>query len=170
MLIRRGYHPIEFTSALYRPLVPQPDSPPAIHPRLQNPSDDLWRRGALVADLHPWMVFRSGLDRWHGEPWPSYFPQRRVSCFFAEWEGQPIATGVLRCDGGVALFAGASTIPEGRRRGAQRALLDARIRTALENGCDLAMMCTAPGSTSQHNAEREGFRIAYTRIKWQRAR
>jgi hypothetical protein len=28
------------------------------------------------------------------------------------------------------------------------------------------MMCAAPGSSSQRNAERQGFRIAYTRIKW----
>jgi hypothetical protein len=28
------------------------------------------------------------------------------------------------------------------------------------------MMCTQPGSASQRNGERQGFRIAYTRIKW----
>jgi hypothetical protein len=33
-------------------------------------------------------------------------------------------------------------------------------------GCDLAMVCTEPGSGSQRNAERQGFQIAYTRIKW----
>ena len=27
-----------------------------------------------------------------------------------------------------------------------------------------------PGSASQRNAERQGFRIAYTRVKWQLAR
>jgi hypothetical protein len=30
-------------------------------------------------------------------------------------------------------------------------------------------MSALPGSTSQHNAERQGFRIAYTRTKWQLA-
>jgi hypothetical protein len=29
------------------------------------------------------------------------------------------------------------------------------------------MMGAQPGSASQRNAERHGFRIAYTRIKWQ---
>jgi GNAT superfamily N-acetyltransferase len=67
---------------------------------------------------------------------------------------------------GVALLAGASTVPEHRKRGAQLALLDARLRYAAEHGCDLAMMGAAPGSASQRNAERHGFRIAYTRIKW----
>jgi hypothetical protein len=27
-----------------------------------------------------------------------------------------------------------------------------------------------PGSTSQRNAERHGFRVAYSRMKWRRAR
>jgi hypothetical protein len=68
----------------------------------------------------------------------------------------------------VALFAGASTIPGRRGLGAQRALLDARLRFAADQRCDLAMMCAAPGSASQRNAERHGFRIAYTRIKFRR--
>jgi hypothetical protein len=67
---------------------------------------------------------------------------------------------------GVALLAGASTIPGKRKLGAQLALLDVRLRAGAEQGCDLAMMCAQPGSASQRNAERHGFRIAYTRTKW----
>jgi GNAT superfamily N-acetyltransferase len=66
----------------------------------------------------------------------------------------------------VALLAGASTIPAARRQGAQLALLEARLRHAADEGCDLAMIGAQPGSASQRNAERHGFRIAYTRIKW----
>jgi GNAT superfamily N-acetyltransferase len=66
----------------------------------------------------------------------------------------------------VALFAGASTVPEMRRRGLQAALLQERMRYALDHGCDLAMMVAMPGSDSQRNAERNGFGIAYTRTKW----
>jgi GNAT superfamily N-acetyltransferase len=88
--------------------------------------------------------------------------------FLAEFEGQPLAAANLATHGGVALLAGASTVPEGRRRGAQNALLEARLRFAAEVGCDLAMMCALPGSSSQRNAERHGFRIAYTRIKWRK--
>ena len=84
----------------------------------------------------------------------------------AELDGKPIATGGLNIHKGVALFAGASTIPEARKQGAQRALLESRLRHAADSGCDLAMMCAEPGSSSQRNAERQGFRIAYTRVKW----
>ena len=57
-------------------------------------------------------------------------------------------------------------VPEMRRRGLQAALLRERMRYALEHGCDLAMMVAEAGSQSQRNAERTGFRVAYTRTKW----
>jgi hypothetical protein len=76
------------------------------------------------------------------------------------------ATGSLNIVDGVALLAGACPVPEGRKQGAQLALLEERLRTAAELGFDLAMMGAMPGSASQWNAERHGFRIAYTRIKW----
>jgi GNAT superfamily N-acetyltransferase len=87
-------------------------------------------------------------------------------CFLAECDGTPGAAGSLCLYQGVALFGGSATVPELRRRGLQAALLQARMHYAHEHGCDLAMMVAAPGSDSQRNAERAGFRIAYTRTKW----
>ena len=78
-----------------------------------------------------------------------------------------VAGALALCDG-VAHLAGASTMPDGRKRGAQLALLGHRLRYAAAHGCDVALMAALPGSSSQRNAERNGFRIAYTRIKWQR--
>jgi GNAT superfamily N-acetyltransferase len=89
-----------------------------------------------------------------------------TTCFFAEINGEPVAAGALSIHDGVALLAGASTRPEARGRGAQQALLEARLSFAREAGCDLALMGALPGSRSQRNAERHGFRIAYTRTKW----
>ena len=88
--------------------------------------------------------------------------------FLAYLDGQPIANAVLWSHEGVALFGGACTVPEARKQGAQRALFETRTNAALDQGCDLAVLCAQPGSTSQRNAERQGFRIAYTRVKWQR--
>ena len=90
--------------------------------------------------------------------------------FMAVQRGVPIAAGSLSIHGDVALLAGASTVPAARGQGAQRALLAARLSHAGAQGCSVAMMGAAPGSGSQRNAERSGFRIAYTRIKWHRAR
>jgi len=41
------------------------------------------------------------------------------------------------------------------------------MRYACDHGCDLALMVALAGSDSQRNAERKGFRVAYTRMKWQ---
>jgi hypothetical protein len=95
---------------------------------------------------------------------------RRNSVYFlAECDGKPGAAGLLHLHEGVALFGGASTIPELRHRGLQSALLRERMRYSFEHGCDLASMIAEAGSESQRNAERNGFRIAYTRTKWQLA-
>jgi len=89
-------------------------------------------------------------------------------CFLAEVDGTPGAAGALCLHQGVAVFGGSATVPELRRRGLQAALLWERMRYAHDHRCDLAMIVAQPGSDSQRNAERAGFRIAYTRTKWRR--
>ena len=90
--------------------------------------------------------------------------------FVVEKDKQVIATAGLVIHERVALFAGASaSFRKGAAKGAQQAVLAARPRYAADAGCDLAMMVAEPGSASQRNAERHGFRIAYTRVKWRLA-
>lgn len=93
---------------------------------------------------------------------------RGIHCFIAEADGQPVAAAALSLAAGIALLAGASTVPTARRRGAQRALLQTRLGFAQAQGFDLAMIVTQPASASQRNAERQGFRAAYSRTKWER--
>jgi hypothetical protein len=87
--------------------------------------------------------------------------------YIAEFEGKPVATGMMFVHEGVAILAGASTVPDGRNKGAQNALLFDRLAHAADLGCNMAMMAAAPGSQSQCNAQKNGFEIAYTRTKWQ---
>lgn len=86
--------------------------------------------------------------------------------YLAEIGGEPVAAGMLFIFDDVAILAGASTVLESRQRGAQSALLAARLRFAAERGCRIATMGALPGSQSQRNAEKNCFRIAYTRTKW----
>ena len=94
--------------------------------------------------------------------------RRNHVAFLVHISGEPAAAGGVALVDGVALLSGASTVPSARRQGAQRALLEARLGYAATHGCDIAMMGASPGSDSQRNAERQGFRIAYTRVKWRR--
>ena len=95
---------------------------------------------------------------------------RAMTHYLVERDGQPIATASLGVYEEVGLFAGASTIPSARGLGAQGAVLAQRLADARARGCTAAMMVSGVGLTSQRNAERTGFRVAYTRTKWMRGR
>ena len=80
-------------------------------------------------------------------------------------------TGWIACAGTVpydpvVIFGNDGTRPEARGRGAQRALIDARLG-ALPAGC-VAVAEVAPGSGSERNYLRSGFAIAYTRTHFTR--
>ena len=79
----------------------------------------------------------------------------------AHQDGVAAAGGMLDIDGDVAALFATATRPAYRRRGLQAALLDVRLRMAQERGCTLATIETDPGSASQRNVERAGFRLAY---------
>lgn len=165
-LIReREYKPVEFSNVLYRPIDPdlRLDSfrNEEIKVRVVGKDEvDLWAETACEG----WSEFPEVTD------FLKELNQVRVHStglsFLAELNGQPIAAGALTIAGDIALLAGASTVPSARRQGAQNALLEQRLRYAATQGCTDAMMATLPGSGSQRNSERNGFRIAYTRTKW----
>lgn len=86
-----------------------------------------------------------------------------VKRMIARHEGALAGAGLLRVDGDIAQLSGASTLPEHRRRGVQRALLHERLARAARAGCRLAVVTTAPGSTSQANVGKAGFSLLYSR-------
>lgn len=162
----RGYHPIEFTSVMYRRIGPNVPMPMPRNPKLrvnvasQNQAE-LWAQTSASGWCeHPDMM-QLILDLAQ-----NFVVTEGATAMFAELDGRPVATGVVAIAGGIALLAGASTIPDARKQGAQSALLAQRLQFAVDQGCDIAMMCALPGSPSQRNAQRNGFHIAYTRTKW----
>ncbi len=86
-------------------------------------------------------------------------------CYLARLDGQAAGAGTLAIHEGLAALFGTSTVPAMRSRGAQSALLRARLSFALESECQLAMVGTTSGSNSQRNVERMGFRLAYTKAQ-----
>ncbi len=164
LLCARGYRPIELSSVLHRPVDrPSVKAQSAVTVRVAGRDE-----AALWADVSArgWAHEHPELLDFFQQFGAIAFAREHSVQFIAELDGQPGAAGTLGLHDGVALFGGASTIPEMRRRGLQAALLEARMRYAFEHGCPLAMMVAEAGSQSQRNAERQGFRIAYTRTKW----
>jgi GNAT superfamily N-acetyltransferase len=164
LLCSRSYRPIEISNVLYRPVErPVAEHDSQISVRVIEPEEaQLWTDISARGWAHELPELREMLL----ELGAICAARHDSPCFLAEVDGKPGAAGVLSVDHKVALFGGASTVPELRRRGLQTALLHERMRYAFNHGCDLAMMVALPGSDSQRNAERRGFQIAYTRTKW----
>jgi GNAT superfamily N-acetyltransferase len=93
---------------------------------------------------------------------------RDAVCFLALIDGEPAGGASLSFHDDVAALAGAGTLTMFRNRGVQTALLRARLDFARSRGSRLAMVSTRPGTVSQRNVERLGFRIAYTRTAFHR--
>jgi len=164
LLCARQYRPIEISNVLYRPVEkPEAGDDGNIRVRVTGPEEaQLW----TDISARGWTHKHPELLDFLLQVGAISSAREQSLCFLAEVDGEPGAAGVLCIHGGVALFGGSATIPEMRRRGLQAALLAERMRYASDCGCDLAMMVAEGASGSQRNAERNGFRIAYTRTKW----
>lgn len=168
LLNKRGYQPVELTSVMYLPLeekdfTKQTENEQIKVRIIEKGEEKLWAQ--ISADA--WSNEMKELGDFMLEFGEISASSAGAFPFIAESNSAPIATGMLFIYDGIALLAGASTIPNARRQGAQNALLDARLRFAKSRNCRLAIMGASPGSGSQRNAATNGFHIAYTRTKWQ---
>jgi hypothetical protein len=167
LLRDRAYQPIEYSSVMFKSLVAncqiQTTVNPNIHTRIiENDEINLWAETSA-----------NGWGNGHPDitEFMMLFAKVCINCknsyaFLSEINSQSIASGILFIIDNVALIVGDSTLAQGRNQGAQTALINARLSFAKERGCDMAVMVASPGSQSQRNGEKNGFRIAYTRTKW----
>jgi GNAT superfamily N-acetyltransferase len=169
MLADRGYRLAAFENVLGCPL--SADLAPVVAPGI-----DVRSGGA--DDLEAWVdAVVEGFAHPDGEGVPTHedFPRDIVeraerdvfaagaTPYLAMCEGAVAGGGSVRLTEGVAQLTGAATVPAYRRRGVQTALLTTRLCDAATAGCDIAVVTTAPGSTSQKNMQRNGFALLYTR-------
>jgi GNAT superfamily N-acetyltransferase len=107
----------------------------------------------LAPETAPMLAGIVGAPGWH--------------CFLATAGGEPAAVGALYLDGASAWLGVGATRAAFRRRGAQSALLAARIEAARASGVALLVTETgAESGPSYRNIERAGFRPAYVRPNW----
>jgi GNAT superfamily N-acetyltransferase len=147
-LNERGYRPIEVSSVLYRAIHRGMKLGLAhserIRVRRATPKDGLQVVETMAAG---WSHLQdiSGMMRELADVAAN---TEGLSSFLVELDGEVIATGSLAIRGEVAQLAGACTIPQARKQGAQLALLEKRLQFAAEQGCNLATMAAEPGSAS----------------------
>ncbi|MEU8359890.1 GNAT family N-acetyltransferase [Nonomuraea sp. NPDC048882] len=95
----------------------------------------------------------------------------RVRAYVVRHGGEVIAAAGMYIGGETAQLLGAATLPPYRGRGAQSALLRARISDAIAAGCRVIFTETGaetPGThnSSLHNMKRAGFVPLYERVTW----
>jgi GNAT superfamily N-acetyltransferase len=91
--------------------------------------------------------------------------------FVADVDRKPVAcgAGLIIPEHRILALFGAGTLSEFRRHGLQTALLRRRMKAAQEAGCEYAVIVTLGGTTSMRNAERLGFRVAYSKATLMKA-
>jgi len=163
----RGYHVSEFSNVMVRPVtkVEGVAIPPDIEiARVADREIVLWTMTVAQGFAEHFPVTQELLDVMR-----LFANGKNTECYLARIEGKVAGGATLAARGRIAGLFGASTLPAYRKRGVQTALLETRMARAAELGCELAMSLAQPGSASQRNITRRGFRTLYSRVKFERA-
>jgi len=161
---KRGYQVAELNNVLARKLDPSETSPPApegFRIRPSGPNEALAFSSIVRESFFPDGGAPAGFD----EMLAPMFGFSGAITFVAEFDGKLVATGaglIIPEYRIVALF-GAATLKPYRSRGLQTAMLQQRLAVAAQAGCEYAVIVTQGGTTSQRNAERLSFRVAYSK-------
>jgi GNAT superfamily N-acetyltransferase len=163
---QRGYWVSEFTNVMVRPVEAAEARPfrDGIQIRRASREElDLWTLTVAQGFAENYPVTQELLT-----VMKMFALGENAECYLARIEGRVAGGATLALREGIAGLFGASTLPEFRKRGVQTALLHARLQRAAEAGCELAVSLAQPGSVSQRNITRQGFRALYTRVKFER--
>ena len=160
LLARAGLVARDAWTKMYRPATDLPDSVPDVLVTVARSE-----QAAIVARitcaafgmppfLEPWIAALVGRDGWRH--------------YLAWFDGEPLASGALYVRGEVGWLGVAGTLQSARRRGAQGALMAARLRDGAALGCRWFVTETGQErpdrpNPSFHNMRRAGFRVAYHR-------
>ena len=167
-LISRGYTISEFTHVLVRPISPADAfDVKGDYTIREAEEDEINTFSRVVAEGFVEVDSEFAQDALI-EVFKVFFRQANCTCFAAINNGAPAGGGAAFIQDGVAELGGASTLPAHRNLGIQTGLLRRRLSFGASKGCDLAMVTTLPGTTSQRNVQRQGFQIAYARTKFTR--
>jgi len=160
----RGYSIAELNNVLYRKLDADEQFSP--YPEgvtiRRSPPEEAEITGAIVESA----FFPDGApEPFRGLIAPLYQMDGALA-FVATIGDKPVAcgTGLVIPQHKVFALCGAGTLSPFRGRGLQTALLRARMSAAAQAGCEYAVVVTQGGTTSQRNAERLGFQVAYSKV------
>jgi len=161
---KRGYQIAELNNVLARKLDPNESfttEAAGFHLRASQPGEAQAFSAILRESFFPEGGEPAGFD----EMLAPMFSFPGAITFVAECDGNLVATGagLIIPDHRIVALFGAGTLKPHRSRGVQTAMLGRRLALAAQSGCEYAVIVTQGGTTSQRNAERIGFRVAYSK-------
>jgi len=164
MFKQRGYAIAELNNVLYRPLdaAEKYARVPAGFEIRRSSREEAEVIGAIIESA----FFPGGAPEGFGGLIGPLYQMENTLAFVATNEGKPVAcgTGIVIPEHRVFALSGAGTLADYRGRGLQTALFEARMEAAVKAGCEYAVVVTQGGTTSERNAERLGFRVAYSKV------
>jgi hypothetical protein len=164
-LIARGYRLVAWQPSLYRLLsVPIEAASETVEVEEVSARDSEFRDTFLGGYETPAHELEHAAivneARWRAE---------NARCFLARSDGKPIAAATLVLRDRSARLANCATLPHARDRGAQSALIRARLRCAVALGLELAVSDARQGGGSLRNLARTGFAVSAHITQWHRA-
>jgi len=164
MFRQRDYRIAELNNVLYRRLDPNESfSPPPAGCEVRRALPEEADAASAVVEH---AFFPDGAPEMYRGLIAPLYQMEGALAFVASVEGKIVAcgTGLVILEHRMFALGGAGTLSEFRGRGLQTALLRVRMAAAAASGCEYAAVVTQGGSTSQRNAERLGFRVAYSKV------
>lgn len=171
-LFQRGFRLREFENVLARDL-PSNENLEALH--THGWPDDLVLEHVDPADDARVIEFAEVSSqgfRAEGEPLSGVWAETmtnmvrhpRCDAFLASIQGTDVGGGAMESSDPIACLFGTSVAPAHRRHGIQTALIIRRLERARQSGCSLAVIHSQPGISTERNAMRMGFYLAYTKV------
>jgi hypothetical protein len=175
----RGYRPAEFENVMARPLTLAAPVQPAADRPAWSPAPTQAEAGFSGLTVRPVdrgeeeAYARMVADGFAAPAEPTALEvvlggiplaMDRTICLVASLDGVPAGAGAVSLYRDVAVLFSDSTLLPHRGHGVQSALLRERLAIAMEHGCRWACAGCEPGDRSQHNMERLGFQVAYTKV------
>ena len=157
LLGKRHYRITEFNNVLVRPLAA--DHVYVNDAVTQSGDEPVWARTVSIGFMEREEITPEELE-FAGV----FFGMPTGTPWIAHAGDEPAAAASMAIQDKLALLFGDSTIPRFRKQGLHSALIQARMAYAAAQGCDLATASTIPGSGSQANYERLGFRLVYMKM------
>jgi hypothetical protein len=163
LLGKRGYRIEECTNMLVRPVkmgtTQLPSGVGVSVQRCQSNEAELWARTVAEGFSESLSESRENL-----EVLISLVERRNTASVLAWVDGSPAGGGALGIHDNIGVMYGTSTLPRFRRKGVQSEIIRSLISFAEQAECEILYSFTLPGSISQHNLEKQDFRVGYTRF------